>query len=63
MTVEPLARVLVLLADIPTVFVPLYTVPLTVTDQFFAAVDEMAPLDVDTSFNAHVTVLVLFAID
>lgn len=43
MVVVLLARVLVVLAEIPTVFVPLYFVPLTVTDQFFEAVESILP--------------------
>ena len=63
MTVVPLANTFVLLFEIPTVFVPVYFVPLTVTDQSFDAVESMRPLDVDTSFNDHVTELVLLATD
>jgi hypothetical protein len=38
-----LARVLVVFAEMPTVFVPLYFVPFTVTDQFFEAVESILP--------------------
>ena len=63
MTVDPLASVFVVLLDIPTLLVPLYVVPFTVTDQFFDAVESIRPLDVATSCIAHDTVLVLFATD
>jgi hypothetical protein len=63
MTVVPLASTFVLLFEIPTVLVPLYLVPLTVTDQFFDTLESILPLDVDTSFNDHVMVLALLATD
>ena len=43
MVVVLLARVFVVLFAIPTVFVPLYFVPFTVTDQFFEADESILP--------------------
>ena len=63
MTVVPLARVFVPLLEMPTVFVPVYLVPLTVTLQSFETVESILPLDVATSFNVQVMVLVLLATD
>jgi hypothetical protein len=63
MVVVPLASVFVVLAEIPTVFVPLYFVPFTVTVQFFEADESILPELSAISCNFHATVDVLFAID
>ena len=43
MVVVPLASVIVELFEIPILFVPLYFLPLTVTDQSFEAVELILP--------------------
>jgi hypothetical protein len=63
MTVVSLASVFVVLFDIPTVFVPLYVLPLTVTDHFFCVVESMRPSEPAISSNFQLTVDVLFATD
>ena len=63
MLVVPLARVFVELLPIPTADVPLYFVPLIVTDHGFKVDESMRPDEVATSFNVHATVLLLVAVD
>jgi hypothetical protein len=61
--VEPLANVFVVLLAMPTVFVRLYFLPFTVTDQFFEVVESILPELPETSSNFQLTVDVLFATD
>jgi hypothetical protein len=63
MVVVPLASVFDVLFPIPTVFVPLYVVPLTVTLQFFEAVELIAPYAPEINSSFHETVEVLLSID
>lgn len=63
MVVVPLANVFVVLFAIPTVFVPLYVVPFTVTDHFFEVVESILPSLPEISCNFQLIVVVLFAID
>jgi hypothetical protein len=63
MVVVPLASVFVVLAAIPTVFVPLYFVPFTVTVQSFDVDESILPSLPEINCNFHATVDVLFAID
>lgn len=59
--VLPLARVLVVLVLIPTVFVPLYLVPFTVTLHFFEALELIEAYLSVISCKFQFTVEVLFA--
>lgn len=63
MVVVLLASVFVSLFPMVILFVPLYEVPLTVTDQFFEAVESILPSLVDINSNFQLIVDVLFAID
>jgi len=62
-TVDPLANVLVVLLPIPTVFVPLYAVPLIFTLQALDADELIAPDEPDISCKLQLIVLVLSAIE
>ena len=53
MTVCPLARVLTVLFAMPTEFVPLYVVPLTVTLHAFDAVELIKPAEPETSWSSQ----------
>jgi hypothetical protein len=63
MVIVSLASVFVALFAIPTVFVPLYVVPFTVTDQLFEVVESILPSLPAINSIFHATVEVLFAID
>ena len=61
--VVPLARVFVALLAMPTVFVPLYFVPLTVIAHVFDVLESMRPELSAINSIFHPMVVVLFAID
>jgi hypothetical protein len=63
MVVVSLASVFVVLFAIPTVFVPLYVLPFTVTVHFFEADESILPELPETSCNFQLIVEVLFTID
>jgi hypothetical protein len=63
MVVVLLASVFVVLFAIPTVFVPLYVVPFTLTDHFFCEDESILPLLVEINCNFQLIVEVLFTID
>jgi hypothetical protein len=63
MVVVPLARVLVWLLPMPTVALPLYFVPLTVTSQDWEAEALICPYSLATSSSFQEMVVLLFSTD
>ena len=63
MVVVPFASVFVALFAMPTVFVPLYVVPFTVTDHFFEVDESILPSLPEISSNFQLIVDVLFTTD